>query len=46
MNGFILRSEYLPNTERCCVQMEGGGQWQMMLLPIAHLSAVIALVWF
>jgi len=44
VHGFILRSDYLPYYGTLLRPMEGGG-WQMMLLPLAHLSFVIALVW-
>jgi hypothetical protein len=45
IHGFILRSDYLPFYGTLLRRMDGGDQWQALLLPVAHLSFVIALVW-
>jgi hypothetical protein len=45
VHGFILRNDYLPYYGTLLRPIEGDGAWQMILLPVAHLSFVIALVW-
>jgi hypothetical protein len=45
IHGFILRSDYLPFYGTLLRSMDAEGQWQMMLLPVAHLAFTIAFVW-
>jgi hypothetical protein len=45
IHGFILRSDYLPYYGNLLRPMNGEGDWRMLLLPLAHLSSIITLVW-
>lgn len=45
VHGFILASDYAPYYGTLLRPMTGEPAWQMLLLPVAHLSYVIALVW-
>jgi hypothetical protein len=45
IHGFILRADYLPSYGTLLRPMDGDAQWQMLLLPLSHLSFVVALVW-
>jgi hypothetical protein len=45
VHGFILAADYAPFYGTLLRPMQGSASWQMSLLPVAHLSYVIALVW-
>lgn len=45
IHGFILAADYAPYYGTLLRQMKGGEAWQGLLLPVSHLSFVIALVW-
>jgi hypothetical protein len=45
VHGFVLAGDYAPFYGTLLRRMQGGGAWQGLLLPVAHLSYVIALVW-
>ena len=47
LHGFVLASDYQPfeGTLLRGGGSDGGPPWQMLFLPVAHLSYVIALVW-
>jgi hypothetical protein len=45
IHGFILASDYAPFYGTLLRPMTGSPGWQGLLLPVAHLSFVIALVW-
>lgn len=45
VHGFVLAGDYAPFYGTLLRRMQGGGAWQSLLLPVAHLSYVIALVW-
>jgi len=45
VHGFVLAGDYAPFYGTLLRRMQGGGAWQGLLLPVAHFSYVIALVW-
>jgi hypothetical protein len=45
VHGVILRADYMPFYGNLLRPMGGGGDWRMLLLPVAHLSFVVAFVW-
>ena len=45
VHGFILAGDYAPFYGTLLRSMDGGGRWQMLLLPVSHLSFIAALVW-
>ncbi|MGH7617890.1 MAG: hypothetical protein ACREPM_11725 [Gemmatimonadaceae bacterium] len=45
VHGFILAADYAPFYGTLLRPMRGSPGWQGVLLPVAHLSFVIALVW-
>jgi hypothetical protein len=45
VHGFILRLDYAPYYGTLLRPMTGSPGWQGLLLPVAHLSYIIALVW-
>ena len=46
IHGFILASDYAPFYGKLLRPMSTDGSWQMLLLPVSHLSFVWALTWF
>jgi hypothetical protein len=45
IHGFVLAGDYAPFYGTLLRSMQGSPGWQALLLPVAHLSYVIALVW-
>jgi hypothetical protein len=45
IHGFVLAGDYAPFYGTLLRPMTGNPGWQGLLLPVAHLSYVIALVW-
>ena len=45
VHGFLLASDYAPFYGTLLRSADSGGSWQMLLLPVAHLSFISALVW-
>jgi hypothetical protein len=45
VHGFILRADYAPFYGTLLRPMNQGPSWPMALLPVAHLSFVVAYVW-
>jgi hypothetical protein len=45
IHGFILRADYAPFYGTMLRPMDKGADWHGLLLPLAHLSFVIAFVW-
>ena len=45
VHGFILAADYAPFYGSLLRPMDGEASWQMLLLPISHLSFIAALVW-
>jgi hypothetical protein len=45
IHGFALAGDYAPFYGTLLRPMKGNPGWQGLLLPVAHLSYVIALVW-
>jgi hypothetical protein len=45
IHGFILRADYAPYYGTLLRSMDGKPGWPAALLPIAHLSFVVAYVW-
>jgi hypothetical protein len=45
IHGFILRADYAPFYGTMLRPMDKGPDWHGLLLPLAHLSFVIAFVW-
>jgi hypothetical protein len=45
IHGFILAADYAPFYGTLLRPMTGSPGWQALLLPVAHLSFIIALVW-
>jgi hypothetical protein len=45
IHGFVLSRDYAPFYGTLLRPMTGAPGWQGLLLPVAHLSYVIALVW-
>jgi hypothetical protein len=45
IHGFVLAGDYAPFYGTLLRPMSGSPGWQGLLLPVAHLSYVIALVW-
>jgi hypothetical protein len=45
IHGFVLAADYAPFYGTLLRPMTGSPGWQGLLLPVAHLSFVIALVW-
>jgi hypothetical protein len=45
VHGFVLRADYAPFYGTLLRPMTGGGDWRMLLLPVAHLLFVVAFVW-
>jgi hypothetical protein len=45
VHGFILRADYAPFYGTLLRPMNQAPSWPMALLPVAHLSFVVAYVW-
>ena len=45
VHGFILSADYAPFYGTLLRPMSGGGNWRMLMLPLAHLSFVVSFVW-
>jgi len=45
IHGFILAPDYAPYYGKLLRPMDRGGDWRALLLPLAHLSFIIAFVW-
>jgi hypothetical protein len=45
IHGFILAQDYAPFYGRL-LRSQDSGDWQMILLPVAHLAFVSTIVWF
>ncbi len=45
VHGFILAPDYQPYYGTLLRPMDGEPKWQMLLLPVSHLSFILALVW-
>jgi len=45
IHGFVLAGDYAPFYGTLLRSMTGSPGWQALLLPVAHVSYVIALVW-
>jgi hypothetical protein len=45
IHGFVLAGDYAPFYGTLLRSMQSSPGWQALLLPVAHLSYVIALVW-
>jgi hypothetical protein len=46
IHGFILAPDYAPFYGTLLRSQDGGGAWQMLLLPVAHLVFISTIVWF
>ena len=44
VHGFLLASDYAPFYGTLLRSVDGGGSWQMLLLPVSHLWFISALV--
>ena len=44
LHGFVLAKDYAP-FYGTLLRAQTGGSWQMLFLPVAHLSFTIAFVW-
>jgi hypothetical protein len=45
VHGFILRADYAPYYGTLLRPIDRGGDWRGLLLPLSHLSFVVAFVW-
>jgi hypothetical protein len=45
VHGFMLASDYAPYYGSLLRSVDAGPSWQMLFLPVAHLSFISALVW-
>jgi hypothetical protein len=45
IHGFILAPDYAPFYGKLLRPMDRGADWRGLLLPVAHLSFIIAFVW-
>lgn len=45
VHGFILRADYMPFYGTLLRPMDRGADWRMLMLPLAHLSFIVAYVW-
>jgi hypothetical protein len=45
VHGFVLATDYAPYYGTLLRSSEGDPPWQMLFLPVAHLSFISALVW-